>query len=655
MRNLGLGLAPPVVAISRDGFVLVTLQQWRAILADADLLGQWQQIRATVQELVPLAVASGKSSGRRLPHLARTLHRAAGALAETAGEVSWFSPPRVAKSEQQAADELICASQCVVQAVLACLDQGWAESEWSTVSLHATTADAASRRVETALAARVDEGEDVYDRTLGLSAVELRRGSGVSGAARLAAAWAQNPAGLDKRLRDQTRHLIDDSLTVTPKLRTHLTALAVSDRPLLAHRAALRARNLVTEKLLEDRDRTRSVIARHVRREPWMLSSFRGQVSAWRAYRKATHEDDQVRPLAEFYKSVMEGDVKWTSAVVLDLLGRAVPSAVTLTTAKELLVSESAELLCQMLASVIEPHWRNAVAHEDFRWDSSSGRALLGDQLVDLEDLLDAAVKGRTMCQGFEHGVAVAFAHNAQLSPWDTTEVNEAVRLLDVLHVIGEVGQLVLDIHRRGTSMHLDVPNLSIETLRTLCRAILRASLADTTIDRWEVRQEADRPVLCVDQRGMQEALQLAEPLWASADPLPFAELPLVANAAINSAASAETVTSMVLALAAAHVVGERKRLAGQLSHGDRAAKDELLDTVALICSGVEAAARTLTDDTAKRKLMTFALVLSGDSRRYSDASPPALVSGLTPADRALLRYAPAHIPWIKPEITAAT
>jgi hypothetical protein len=173
---------------------------------------------------------------------------------------------------------------------------------------------------------------------------------------------------------------------------------AVSDRPLIAHRAAVLARDLVTEKLAADLARTRSVIARHVQREPLMLSAYRGQVSAWEAHRRTTFEEDQVRPLADLYKIVSEGDVKWTAVVVLNLLGRTVPALPTLATVNDLLVAERDEPICSMLASVLRPEWRNAIAHEEFRWDSSHGMAMIGNQLVDL----DHECRART--PGFSHG-----------------------------------------------------------------------------------------------------------------------------------------------------------------------------------------------------------------------------------------------------------
>lgn len=656
VRNLSLAnTPPPVVFHQHDGFIPVTSAQWRTILTDAQLLEQWRQVGSTVLELVSTACASGRSAGKKLPGLARSLHEAAHALTETMREVSWFSPPGAAKEERRAADDLVTASLRVVRAMLACLEQGWERAAWSAVRTRAVEAAAACGQLEAALAGPVNDVEDAYEVALGLSAAELKRGSGVTGRARLAAAWARNPDGLDRRLRRQMRHLIDDSLPLTGKLRQHLAALAVSDRPLMAHRAALGARDLVTAKLTADLDRTRSVVARHVQREPLMLSAYRGQVSAWDAYRRATHEEDQVRPLADLYRVVLEGDVKWTAAVVLDLLGRALPARMTLATARDLLITENAEPLCSMLASVIKPEWRNAIAHEELRWDSSHGMAVLGGQLVDLDELLNSALCARTICQGFEHGVAVSYAHNAQMNPWDTSELNEVARLLDMLQAIGEVGQPVLDIHRRGTCVQMDVPNMSIETLRTLFRALLRGAQVDKAIDRWEVRQEADRPVLCIKRIGIQAALRLAEGLWETVDPLPFAELPLVANAMVNSGETAETAVSTVLAVAASHVVGERHRLTGLLTHGDRAAKEELLATVNLICRGAEAAAQTLNEDKAKRRLVTFAKVLTGDCQHYAGAPPSALVGGLTPADRVLRRYAPARVPWIVPSCTATT
>ncbi|WP_189745968.1 hypothetical protein [Streptomyces nojiriensis] len=443
------------------------------------------------------------------------------------------------------------------------------------------------------------------------------------------------------------RHLIDDSLPLTVKLLHHLASLALSDRPLLAHRAAFLARDLVTSHLKAEPELACSVIARHVDREPEMLSSHRGQVAYRDACNRAAHQEEKARAVMDLHRAVLEGDVKRTAAVVMELLGRAVPDGASLSTVRDLLAAEDSEPLCKFLASTIRTEWRNANAHEDFRWDPVNSTLLLSGQPTDLEQVLDAAIRARAVCHGFEHGVALAYAQNAPLIIWGAEEANYVGRDLSILQAAGESRFPVLDIRRNGSLVRLDVPDISVETLREACRALLRAALADPSIERWELRQTSPgRPPLCVDRTGTHAGLQVAEPLWELADPLPFAVLPLLANAMTNAGEPAETAVSTVLCLAAAHVVGERDRLLPALAQDDSAAKDELISTAKLISDGAKAAAQLL-EGPARRKLLAFAEVLAGDCHRLRSARAFELAHEFVPADRVLRRHAPARLPWV--------
>ncbi|WP_228387213.1 hypothetical protein, partial [Streptomyces katsurahamanus] len=269
LRNLNLS-ASPVHASRQDGvaYVWVTRGQWKSVLRDADLSALQRESDQRIAEIMLLRTAGGGRVGKELPRLLRALHASVAAMGITAREVSRFRPSHTSTVEQRLAADLAQANRLEAQALSACLEQGWAESAWSQVRQHALEAHDAGRSLEAA--ARVDQAdhpdEDVYQRTLGLSAEQLNRGSGVAARSRLLAAWANNAKALDRRLRQSMRHLIDDSLPPTVKLLHHLTMLAVSDRPLVAHRTTLLARNLVASRLDSNPEQTCSVIAQHVSR-----------------------------------------------------------------------------------------------------------------------------------------------------------------------------------------------------------------------------------------------------------------------------------------------------------------------------------------------------------------------------------------------------
>ncbi|MFC9854483.1 hypothetical protein [Streptomyces prasinus] len=648
IRKLNLS-APrePSTGQQEVAFVPVTHAQWKTVLKEADLSGLQRETDEKVTEILCLRTASGRTVGKQLPELLRSLHASVVALGAVAEEVSRFSSSRTSAAEQRLATDLARANRSEAQALFACLEQGWAESAWSAVRRYALAAQAAGRTLEAAATDHADlPYEDVYQRTLGVSAEQLGPGAGVASRARLLAAWAEAPQMLDRRLHRSMRHLIDDSLPLTVILLHHLAVLAFSDRPLVTHRAALLGRDLVTSHLKSDPELACSVMARHVAREPEMVSTHRGQIAYLDAYYEEEYQEEKARAVMDLHRAVLEADVRRTAVVVLELLGRAVPQGAPLATVRDLLAAQDGQPLCKLLASTIRSEWRNANAHEDFRWDPVNGTLLLGGRPADLDEVLDAALRARAICRGFEHGVAVAYAQNASLVIRSAEDSNYVGRDLSILQAAGEARFPVLDIRRHGSLVRLDVPDVSVESLREAFRAILRAAIADPSVECWELRQASpDRPLLHVDRTGTRAGLQVAEPLWDTADPLPFAALPLLANAMTNAGEPTETTASTVLCLAAAHVLGERDRLSPALAHGDSAAKDELISTTKLISDGAKAAAH-LMEGAAHRKLLAFAEVLAGECHRLKSAPPFALVREFVPAYRALRRHGPAHLPW---------
>jgi hypothetical protein len=442
------------------------------------------------------------------------------------------------------------------------------------------------------------------------------------------------------------RHLVDDSLPLTIKLRVHLATLALSDRPLIAHRATLQARDLVTSQLTTDRERTCLVIATGADREPEMLFLHRSQVDYIDAYHRARHPDGRARAAMDLYRSVLEGDIKRTSVTVLELLGRTVPDAPSLSAIRSLLESEG-EPMCAHLASTIRPEWRNANAHEEFRWDPIGNTLLLRGQVADVDEVVLEALRAREICRAFEHGVAVAYAHNFSLVSWSAAKPSYVGRDQSVLDAAGSLGVPVVDITREGTTLRLEVPDLRLVVLRDVCRVILHGAAADPEVERWEVQQTApDLPSLILDRTGTAAGSELVELSGEDADPMPFAELPMLANAMSSGGERSETASALVLALAAAHVLGERDRLAADLGRGEESAGAELLNTVGLVSHGLEVAARLL-EEPGRSELLAFARTLAEERDALANVPLADLIRAFAPAVQMLRRHAPVRVPWI--------
>src|SRR3954453_15343378 len=101
--------------------------------AEAGLTGLQRETDERVAEILRLRTASGRTVGKQLPELLRSLHASVVALGAVAEEVSRFSPARTSAAERRLATDLARANRSEAQALFACLEQGWAESAWSAV------------------------------------------------------------------------------------------------------------------------------------------------------------------------------------------------------------------------------------------------------------------------------------------------------------------------------------------------------------------------------------------------------------------------------------------------------------------------------------------------------------------------------------------
>lgn len=632
------------------GFVPVTRTQWISILEDADLLALQDGITDAAAAVLRLRSESGRLIGRNLPALLRRLNAAVESVVSEADEVARFRPPRTGLPDWWSVRVLADAALCAGELIFACVAQGWAESPWSAAREHLMTGRSAALELE-AVVATMDSSqpeEDPYLRALGFSESQLHQGTGVSWRARLLAVWMSDAGSLDRRMRRTMRHLLGDSLPLTIKLRVHLATLALSDRPLLAHRTTLQARDLVTSQLMTDRERTCSVIAKGAAREPEMLFLHRSQVEYVAAYNRAKHPDGRARAAMDLYRSVLEGDLKRTSVTVLELLGRRVPDSPSLSEIQGMLESEG-QPMCALLASTIRPGWRNANAHEEFRWDPIGNTLLLRGEAADLDEVILEALRAREICRAFEHGVAVAYAHNVSLVSRSAAEPSYVSRDQSVLDRAGSLGVPVVDISREGTTVRMDVPDLTTLVLRDVCRVILYGAAAEPQVERWEVWQtSSDLPPLIVDCAGTAAGSELADRAGPDADPMPFAALPMLANAMSCGGEGPEAASALVLTLAAAHVLGERDRLAADLTRGEAAAAAELLNVVVLVGHGLEAAAQML-EGPGRSDLLTFAGTLAEERGRLANGKPADLVHAFAPALLMLRLHVPLRVPWIRP------
>ncbi|WP_369222388.1 hypothetical protein AB5J52_13615 [Streptomyces sp. R39] len=91
IRKLNLSAPPEQITKQQDvAFVPVTRPQWKSVLRDTDLPGLQRKTDNIVAEILRLRTASGRTVGKELPELLRSLNTSVFALGTVAEEVSRF-------------------------------------------------------------------------------------------------------------------------------------------------------------------------------------------------------------------------------------------------------------------------------------------------------------------------------------------------------------------------------------------------------------------------------------------------------------------------------------------------------------------------------------------------------------------------------------
>ena len=254
----------------------VTTRQWWAAFDDSDLPILCDRLDSAAACLLDVRKGSARQAGRRLPGLVADLATANENLQRVAGDLGRFNPPDddLALARSIADTAQLCYEYAAV--VLEC-----AASGFDTAPL--THASELREQLEQMVSALedVDCAHDAepernlrFERVLGLSTAAMSAGDGLTYASRVAAAWEQHPE-LDERLRAQLPHLLDPGISLQDTVRRHLAHLLVSDRPLVAHQAAVAARDLVLRALSSDQPAALDAIAKEVLDQPYGYSVHR--------------------------------------------------------------------------------------------------------------------------------------------------------------------------------------------------------------------------------------------------------------------------------------------------------------------------------------------------------------------------------------------
>jgi hypothetical protein len=493
----------------------------------------------------------------------------------------------------------------------------------------------------------VEPEEDLrFERTLGLSTAAMSAGDGLTYASRVAAAWAERP-DLDERLRAELPHILDPTISLQDTVRRHLAHLLASDRPLVTHQAAVAARDLVLRALSSDQSAALDAIAEEVSDQPYGYSVHRHVVSAVRAINQASEPADLLRFAMQMYLSVAEGDVARVGRLTLQLLGRQVAPATTLSPLVRTLTAMHDEPMCALLSSSVKPAWRNAIAHGRGRWDSVRQSALLGDEHVDLYAICDDALRAHAICEGFEAGVAVALNQAGNPHEGRDASVDEIGLMIRISRTLGAAGLPVSKLDREGTTVRPLIPPLTILTMDKLHSALVQIALHGGGEVNWDIRQPGDRPPYRISAEAIDAVLALRDTssIGESVIEFPISGLPMILSGLLAHDPDSASITPSLIALAAVNILGERERLTAMLAVGDTAARASLLRTIRRTTRAVDAAA-VLADPGQKDHLLAFARLIAKVGQEFPAGAVPDAAS-MQSLELAFRSSAPARIPWL--------
>lgn len=624
--------------------VPVTGRQWCAVLDDSSLISSCDDLYVQVTRLSELVTMAVGEVGRSLFGFLDAMMAAYVRFRNAVAEVRRFDPPSDLAADVATLDELGRTAHALVVDVVACVGDGLDERRWEEVVL----ADAlrctelvASLFAEHALG---DGTDPRFERALGLSTAAMTAGDGMTFATRLLTAWARHPE-LDERLYAQLPHLLDPEVALTDKVRVHLAAMHVRAHPLPTHAAAMAARDLVLRGLTTDMEGCLAAIGDQVSIEADMLFTHRKFVAARTALAAAEHEEDQVGPALDMYLTAVEGSIRRTARLVLQLLGRQIDPKTTLGQLVPVLAKESTDPMCSLLLAHINTDWRNAIAHSQVRWDPMLQKVILGDEPVEPSAVADAAEVSHELCTGFDTGLAIALNHAGN------PHVNGAVQLghvgweQHVMRSLGQRGIEATEFRRYGTTFSVRTARLTIATLRDTLVGFWEVGQGVPDLRGWRIMQDGS-PDLVLDEQTLATAVNLstAEARVYHPDAV---EIVLCTGALMVHGASTRHAVDVVIRLATSTLLGERDRMARQLRAGDDTAFADLTSTLRYLVTAVYASV-TFLDADGQRALTAFAWMLA-NQHQFLNAEGFVASGYLRQLEVAFRSSAPLSLPWLEP------
>ncbi len=522
----------------------MTAAQWQTVLEDSELLAH---VRRAVRATVDVRTAVGgdtRAVGRRLAPATARLIDSIDVLRRHASDVLWFEPP---DAESHTAIALSVDAACNGTVYL--LDSMAAGHGAGDRDGGPALADAEASLVA---ALEADPGdEDRVARVYGVPAREIV-------ATRIRASTALRAAfhGHHDQLRQITMRLLGFACRdrrVIDELDggLHPLALATDARPLVAHRAARYACDLVHRCAAEDVATTAAAIVEAIDRDRVVYSTHLGIMDTQRAIMTAPDADTYTRTVAELYRAVSEGPLRVAAVGVLRLLGESTPASAGLNEIRSRLLARQEETpLCLMIAEVIVPLWRNARAHEDLYWDPEAETAVFGNQVVDLEDVHRTATRAWATARGYQAGVALGRSCLPELGRVvDRTEPPRSAigRDIDLAKLFNAAGLVMAAVDRGPARINVTLDlRPGANGLGPIGLALVEAAALEPAVERWAVVLGDDIPTFAISGATARLAANLYGP-GPNGEPIflyPTTFAPLLADALVQYGAPPQDAAS---------------------------------------------------------------------------------------------------------------
>lgn len=267
-------------------------------------------------------------------------------------------------------------------------------------------------------------------------------------------------------------------------------ALALSGRPLITLRTAVRIRDLFESYIATDIE----ALARPMRE--LKLNVERSATSHAALLRlsaqceQASTDSERAAIELDMYRRTVEGQLRPWAWSLLQVLSRTAARVPELSSIRDQLLSEHNPLLTDAARAIL-PEVRNAAAHEDYEWDDDRGVLLVGDAEIHPDEVEDATDRAYCFMMGAEAAWRCArYSSSTFSAALDADDPRGGSAALNVRQAIGHFGTNGLEVRRwshekRVLTVVLD--RLPFRLINPCFQAVMWASRHLETTERFVV------------------------------------------------------------------------------------------------------------------------------------------------------------------------